>query len=126
MENRLKQPDYFPNTGTYESLFDPNQYNAARSSTYKNLPSKFSQWKSWYGTEDVMDYLDAVHNAAHGSSVFVLKNKYDFTDADKILGYAHVNVKLFGSYTIRLTFKSDQTLIKTVQSSKNIYPNLEK
>lgn len=122
MENRLNNPDYFSNDGTYESLFIPKQYNAAAHSTYKNLSSKLSQWRNWYGTRDVMDYLNAVHNAAKNNCVNILRNQYGFIDANKILGYAHIRSNLFGSKSINLNYNQNNTLIKTVQTSGYVYP----
>ncbi len=122
MENRLNHSRFFPNNGTYQTLFDPKQYNAANSSTYKNLASRINQWKQWYGTKSVMEYLNAVYNAAHGNCVAILTKQYDFTNANMILGYAHSKTSLFGKYTINLDFHKEKTLIKVVQSSSNIFP----
>ena len=122
MENRLKNPKFFKNDGTFESLFDPNQYNAAKSSTYKNLTSKIDQWKKWYGTQSVMEYLNAVYNAAYGNCVDILTKEYGFSKANMILGYAHVNKNLFGSHTIDIDFNKNNTLIKVVQSSDYVFP----
>lgn len=124
MENRLKNPKFFKNNGAYESLFTSEQYNGANSSTYKNLPSKISQWKQWYGTKDVMNYLNAVYNAAHGNCVNILSKQYGFSDAYKILGYAHSEANLFEKKnSINLNFDKGNTLIKTVQSSLYVFPN---
>ena len=122
MENRLNNPKFFKNNGTFESLFDPNQYNAAKSSTYKNLTSKIEQWKKWYGTQSVMEYLNAVYNAAYGNCVDILTNEYGFSKANMILGYAHANTNLFGSHTIDIDFNKNNTLIKVVQSSDYVFP----
>jgi len=125
MENRKNNSKYFPNQGTYESLFSPSQYNAANSRTYKNIAAQIPIWESWYGTADVMSYLDAVYKASHGNSVQMLQQNYNFANADKILGYAHNNSNLFGIYSVNLNFDKTMTLIKTVQSSKVVYPSLK-
>jgi hypothetical protein len=125
MENRLKYPNYFPNEGTYESLYNPKQYNAVNSATYKNFSSQITKWEIWYGTKDVMSYLDNIYKAAYGNSVNKLQQDYNFSNADKILGYAHINSNLFGKYTVNLNFDKDNTLIKVVQSSSNIFPSLK-
>ena len=121
MENRLKFPESFPNDGTYESLFTYKQYNAASSSTYKNILGKIPTWRGWYGTKDVMSYLNDVYNATFSSAVNILQENYGFSNADKILGYAHNNSNLFGKYAINLDFDKTNTLIKVVQSSKSVF-----
>ena len=125
MENRLNNPKFFPNKGTYESLFTSSQYNAPSSRTYKNIASQILTWESWYGTADVMSYLYAVFKASHGSAISTLQTDYKFANADKILGYAHNNSNLFGKYSINLGFDKTNTLIKTLQSSSVVFSTLK-
>ncbi len=122
MENRLNNPKFFPNSGTFESLFSPEQYNAANHSTYKNLPSKFSQWKNWYGTKDVMGYLNAVYSASVNNCVNILQSKYGFVDANKILGYSHNGYIVFQRLSLPLQYDKSKTLLKSVETSRNVFP----